>query len=138
MKRFLPGLITLLVALTAVPAAHANLITDFNVGLNNFNPKYFLITGVPNPQTLTDPRVTVTARRGNKILVRLVNASYSILRTTISDLSARVIAADGHPLGGADRPWSSPFDIPANTLAISTPVITTRTTATSTYWRGVG
>ena len=86
-----------------------------DVGLNDFNPKIFVITGVENTETRTDPRVAVTARVGQKILVRMLNASYSIIRTTIEGLDAQVIAVDGHPLGTPDRPWSRPFTIPAGT-----------------------
>jgi FtsP/CotA-like multicopper oxidase with cupredoxin domain len=84
-----------------------------DVGLNDFNPDIFVITGVPTPLTLTDPRVAVKARLGQKILVRMLNASYSIIRTTIQGLDAQVIAIDGHALGTPDRPWSKPFTIRA-------------------------
>ncbi len=83
-----------------------------DAGLNLFNPKYFLVTGVFAPNTLSDPRVVVRARRGERILVRLLNASYGILRTTLG-VDATVVAIDGHGLGRADAPWSQPFVIPA-------------------------
>ena len=83
-----------------------------DVGLNDFNPKYFLVTGVPSARTRSDPRVAVRARAGQSVLVRLINASYSVLRVTLG-VPVRVVTADGHPLGTPDRPWSQPFTIPA-------------------------
>lgn len=84
-----------------------------DVGLNLFNPKYFAITGVFAPNTLTDPRVVVRAQRGQRILVRLLNASYSTLRTRLG-VDALVVGVDGRGLGRPGSPWSRPFTIPAN------------------------
>lgn len=83
-----------------------------DVGLNKFNPQYFLVSGVPAQRTRSDQRVAVRARVGQSVLIRLLNASYSILRVTFG-LPVRVVAADGHPLGVRDRPWSRAFTIPA-------------------------
>jgi Multicopper oxidase len=85
-----------------------------DAGLNNFNPKYFLINGVPNNQTKTSPKVAVKAVRGQKILIRMLNSSYSLLRTTFQGLNATLISVDGHPLGTAKRPWNRPVLFPAN------------------------
>lgn len=84
-----------------------------DAGLNLFNPKYFAISGVFAPNTLTDSRVVVRARAGQRILVRLLNASYSILRTTLG-VDAMVVGVDGRGLGRPGAPWSRPFTIPAN------------------------
>lgn len=84
-----------------------------DVGLNRFEPKYFCITGVFAPNTMTDPRVMVRGFRNQPILVRLLNASYSVLRTTLG-IDAQVVGIDGHQLGGPDRPWNRPFMIRAN------------------------
>lgn len=81
-------------------------------GLNNFNPEYFLISGVPNHRTMTDPRVAVSARVGQRVLIRLLNASYSILRVRFG-IDIMVHSVDGVGLGSAVEPWSRPFLIPA-------------------------
>lgn len=85
-----------------------------DVGLNDFRPQYFCITGVFHPNTMTDPRVMVRCRQNQRVLVRLCNSSYSVLRATLP-FNAQVIAVDGHPLGGPERPWSRPFTIRAGT-----------------------
>lgn len=46
-----------------------------DVGLNRFEPKCFLLTGVFSNRTMTDSRTMVSAKVGNTILVRLLNAS---------------------------------------------------------------
>ena len=78
--------------------------------LNKFRPDIFLISGVVSVPTtftqagtpvgavITDPRVAVTARVGQNILIRLLNAGYTNQEYTIG-LNAAVIAQDGHPLG---------------------------------------
>jgi hypothetical protein len=82
-------------------------------GLNVHNPKYFLINGVPAPRTLEHARVKAHVARGQTLLVRLLNASYGLLRTTIAGLDATVVGVDGRPLGSSDAPWSRPFTIRA-------------------------
>jgi len=85
-----------------------------DVGLDQFNPKYFAISGAFAPNTMRDPRAVVRAREGQRILVRLINASYSILRTTLA-VDALVVGVDGRGLGRKGAPWSRPYTIPANT-----------------------
>ncbi len=80
-----------------------------DVGLNDFKPKYFMISGAPAPTTLTDPRSAVRAAYGKRILVRLLNASYSVLRVTLP-LNAKCVSWDGRPLGRAGSPWCAPYD----------------------------
>jgi len=103
--------------------------------LNDFQPDIFLISGVvsvPDPNQplppgvtqrppfgigapITDPAVAVTARVGDNILIRLLNAGYTIQEYTLG-IDATVIAQDGHPLGvpPVDQ-YSFPFVVPANT-----------------------
>lgn len=83
-----------------------------DVGLDRFDPKYFTISGAFAPLTLTDPRAVVRARAGQRILIRLVNASYGILRTTMG-VGARVMTVDGRSLGRPEAPWSRPIPIAA-------------------------
>lgn len=83
-----------------------------DAGLNIFRPQYFFISGVANTQTVTSPKVAVNARHGQKVLIRLLNASYSVLSVTFEKFDVQVISVDGHSLGGPDKPWSRPFTVP--------------------------
>jgi FtsP/CotA-like multicopper oxidase with cupredoxin domain len=82
-----------------------------DVGLNRFDPKYFLLSGVFNNKTLTDSRAVINAKLGQTILIRMVNASYSVLETTIG-LPSTCHAMDGCALGL--EPWNAPLAQPAN------------------------
>ena len=96
--------------------------------LNDFQPDIFLISGVvsvpasidpgtgaPVGAPITDPAVAVTAQVGQNILIRLLNAGYTIQEYRLG-IDATVIGEDGHPLGvpPVDQ-YSSPFLIRANT-----------------------
>lgn len=83
-----------------------------NVGMNRFEPQYFLINGVFNNYTLTDQKVAATARIGETVLLRILNASYSILRVTFQT-SVTCVSCDGHRLG--KEAWNAPIVFPANT-----------------------
>ena len=85
-----------------------------DVGLNRFEPKYFAITGAFAPNTMTDPRCVVRAKRGQTSLIRLVNASYCVLRVTLP-VDVQCVSIDGNYLGGPDKPWNAPYTIRANT-----------------------
>ena len=73
-----------------------------DVGLNRFEPKYFLLTGVFSNNTMTDSRTVANAKVGQTVLIRILNASYSILRMKI-DIDAELIGVDGHSI--RDDPW---------------------------------
>lgn len=83
-----------------------------DVGLNRFDPKYFMLSGVFNNRTMTDPKTVVTATLGQTILIRLLNASYSVLRVTFP-IDVIWAGADGHAMGR--EPWCDMALIPANT-----------------------
>ena len=68
-----------------------------DVGLDKFNPTYFLINGVHNGKTQTDKRTVTTTAAGRNVLVRLANASYSKLHVTL-DIDAWIVEVDGRPL----------------------------------------
>lgn len=108
-----------------------------DAGLDNFRPKYFMITGVPHPRTMTDPRARITAKVGQTILIRHLNASYSIVCTRIEGLDAMIYGVDGRPLDHASSPWSSAIPLPAGTSFESTAAqrhdIILKPTRTGTY-----
>lgn len=83
-----------------------------DANLDLFRPEYFLISGVPAPRTMTNERVVVRAKQGQRILIRLINASYSLLVLRLG-LPATVIGVDGRGLGRQDSPWSRPYPIAA-------------------------
>ena len=89
-------------------ARDAGLCGD-DAGLNIFKPKYFMINGAARPaasRTLGAP-TKITATKNQRVLIRLLNASYSVLGVKINGLASELISVDGHALVGADRPWSS-------------------------------
>ncbi len=98
---------------------HAGLSCPFSSvdpGLNHFAPEYFLLTGAVHPLTRTDSRSVVRAMAGETILIRVLNAGYTVQELTIEGLEAEIVAMDGRPLIG---PYSesirlqpgSPFEL---------------------------
>lgn len=85
-------------------------------GLNNFHPMYHMISGVPSPDTITDPRVAVNCTVGQTVLLRIVNAAYALLNVTIEGLDGEVVEADGRPLGQLPHgKYSQPYTWASNT-----------------------
>lgn len=68
-----------------------------DVGLDSFNPKYFLCSGAHNGVTTTDSRTLTKAKVGTNVLVRLANASYSRLRVSLP-VDCFIVEVDGRPL----------------------------------------
>jgi hypothetical protein len=81
-------------------------------GLNIFEPKYFLISGTPTRPNVPAEAQKIVAGPGQRILIRLLNASYSLLQVRINGLEAKVISVDGHAL---NKPWNRWMPIPAGT-----------------------
>jgi len=70
-----------------------------DVGLNDLNPDYFIVTGVDGAQSgLTAPGIAVQMSRGQALLARYINAGYYPQRINFGGLTAKVIASDGRPL----------------------------------------
>jgi FtsP/CotA-like multicopper oxidase with cupredoxin domain len=69
--------------------------------LNDWRPDVFTISGAVARGTtpITDPRAAVSARVGQTVLLRVLNAAYAIADISIG-APATVIAQDGRPYGG--------------------------------------
>ncbi len=87
--------------------------------LHDFNPDIFLITGkgrrTRGVGDIADfDEVAINAKVGDTILIRLLNAGYTIQDYRVG-LPAEVIAMDGHALGVPPRQqYSHPFMLAAN------------------------
>ena len=70
-----------------------------DVGLNDLNPDYFIITGVDGSHSaLTNPAVAVNMNVGQKLLVRYICAGYLPQRINFGGLTATVYMSDGRAL----------------------------------------
>ena len=70
-----------------------------DVGLNELNPDYFVISGVDGAQSaLTHPGVAVNMNVGQRLLVRYICAGYLPQHVDFGGLTAEVVASDGRPL----------------------------------------
>jgi len=92
--------------------------------LNDFRPDIFAVSGAvlnvgaQNPQgvyegVLADAGTKIYAEVNQTILLRFLNASYTVQELTLP-VNATVIAWDGHPLGvGGFHRFSAPYVVPA-------------------------
>lgn len=103
-----------------------------DIGLDRFEPQYFLITGVPNSKTQTDARTAVKVKKGTNAVVRLANASYSRMRISL-DRPAWVVEIDGRPLrtNVAKGSFSAPYQVGPGT---STPTLELTTAQRCALW----
>jgi hypothetical protein len=87
----------------------------------HFDPKYWLLSGVPHPQTRAHPDVAVNCRVGERVLVRLLNAAYGPVDVVLP-FDAECVSVDGHALGGPhDHRYSYPYGVSAgSTIELST------------------
>lgn len=85
-----------------------------DVGLNDFNPKYFMINGVPHPNTKTDPKVVTHAKTGDDVLIRFIHANYTINFITFP-FDVEVVEIDGRPLfpTESNHGYSHPYTVRA-------------------------
>ncbi|MCL6622544.1 MAG: multicopper oxidase domain-containing protein [Syntrophobacterales bacterium] len=91
--------------------------------LNDFHPDVFTVTGVvldagsgpPFSGVISHPDIAINATVGQLVLIRYVNASYTIQELRLP-VPATVIAWDGHPLGVPGfHQFGSPYTVPAGT-----------------------
>ena len=86
-----------------------------NPDLHIFEPDYFFISGVPSPWTKTDPGIVARVQVGQRLLLRIICASY-VMQTWTLGVDAEVIAMDGRTLGNrAQNPYARPFTLRAGT-----------------------
>jgi FtsP/CotA-like multicopper oxidase with cupredoxin domain len=85
------------------PSWHSGQPTEID---RPFNPQYFLVNGIPNLEAEDHKDVAIEAGSGDKILVRVLNASFSLVRIHIEGLRGHIIAIDGKALASDDRPWT--------------------------------
>jgi FtsP/CotA-like multicopper oxidase with cupredoxin domain len=92
-----------------------------------FNPKYFVISGVPHPWTKLDTLpvdrddnlaflspIPARVQFDQTLLVRLLCASYGLCRVTFEGLDVEIIAMDGRVMGQTPyTKYNAPFKIPA-------------------------
>ena len=100
-----------------------------DVGLNNLNPKYFIITGVDGATSaLTNSAVAVNMKVGQTLLVRYINAGYYPQKIDFGGLTVSVVASDARPL---PTEWST-TSIEASSAERYDCIIKPTTTGTST------
>ena len=71
-----------------------------DVGLNELNPDYFVITGIDGSgnSAMNAAGVSATVQRGDKLLARYICAGYHPQRMTFGGLTGKIYASDGRPL----------------------------------------
>lgn len=71
-----------------------------DVGLNELNPDYFVITGVDGSgdSAMNTPPISATVQVGQKLLARYICAGYHPQKIRFGGLSGKIYASDGRPL----------------------------------------
>jgi FtsP/CotA-like multicopper oxidase with cupredoxin domain len=85
-----------------------------HVRLNRFRPRYFTVNGVDGRQSLNDPKTTVRARVGQRVLLRHLTGAYFVNVVLFPAALAPVVhMSDGEPL-------PAPTPLPGNRLVATT------------------
>lgn len=71
-----------------------------DVGLNELNPDYFVITGVDGTgnSAMNTPPISATVQRGQKLLARYICAGYHPQQIRFGGLTGTIHSSDGRPL----------------------------------------
>ena len=71
-----------------------------DVGLNELNPDYFVITGIDGSgnSAMNAAGIAATVQRGDKLLARYICAGYHPQRMRFGGLTGKIYASDGRPL----------------------------------------
>ena len=71
-----------------------------DVGLNELNPDYFVITGVDGTgnSAMNTPPISATVQVGQKLLARYICAGYHPQKLRLGGLTGKIYASDGRPL----------------------------------------
>jgi manganese oxidase len=69
-----------------------------SINYSYYNPDYFLINGKANPQPSSDSNTAISARKDQKILIRIINAGYLVDEVNLGGHPFSVVASDGRPL----------------------------------------
>ena len=71
-----------------------------DVGLNELNPDYFVITGIDGSgnSAMNAAGVSATVQRGDKLLARYICAGYHPQKMKFGGLTGKIYASDGRPL----------------------------------------
>lgn len=100
---------------TGVGAEFTTIAQNAGVELHRFEPDFFLVSGVfADPATqnrITNPAVAPVLTRGQTLLIRALNASYTVVTLKFpATIDPEVIAMDGRTFGRAPfMSYSSPF-----------------------------
>lgn len=81
--------------------AHDAGLCGIDAGLNIYRPEYFMLNGIWGDRTHFHPNTEVVAQVGERVLIRLINASYALLRVKFTH-DVEIVAADGHNWGRYD------------------------------------
>lgn len=87
------------------PSWHEPSVDASTLRRSPFRPSHFTVNGVPSTLAGESSNCAIRACPGQRVLLRVLNASFSLLKVCLPGLCADIVAIDGEPLGAPDRPW---------------------------------